>query len=91
MSGPRDRASAEAFAGEWIAAWNRRATLTGNEQLRAYWRGALGIPLPHFVLWDGEARALPIHGQRKRSMEVMRFGPDGLVQEGEAMYGAAAP
>lgn len=36
------------------------------------------------VLYANEA-----NGKRLRAMETMRFGADGLVHEGEAMYGAA--
>ena len=32
-----------------------------------------------------------VAGKRQRAMEVMRFGPGGLVQEAEAMYGGPLP
>ncbi len=127
MTGPHDHASAEAFARDWIAAWNRRdieaivahyaadgrftspralermgtATVAGREMLKAYWQGARKLPKLHFtldrVLWDAERRELvalytsDLGEQKIRAMEVMRIGADGLIREGEAMYGAPVP
>ncbi len=127
MSGPTDRASAESFAREWIAAWNRRdidaivahyaadgrftspralermgtATVVGRDMLKAYWQGARKLPVLHFTLdravWDETRRELVVlytsdRGDAKiRAMEVMAFGPDGLIRAGEAMYGAPVP
>lgn len=127
MTGPHDRASAEAFARAWIDAWNRRdidavvshyaaegrftspvalermgtATITGRDMLRAYWSGARKLSSLSFTLdraiWDESGRELVViytaerNGARNRAMEVMQFGADGLIREGEAMYGAPAP
>jgi len=127
MTAPHDRASAEAFARDWIAAWNRRdvdavvahyaadgrftspraqermrtATVSGRDMLKAYWQGARKLPKLAFTLdrtlWDEARRELTViytadFGERKiRAMETMAFGADGLIREGEAMYGAGAP
>jgi len=78
------------------------ATVTGKDALGAYWSGSIElITSIHFaldrVLWDVTRAELvvlydaEINGQRTRACEFMRFGPDGLVREGEAMYGAMLP
>jgi steroid delta-isomerase len=127
MTGPDDRASAEAFARAWIEAWNRRdidaivahyaadgrftspvalermgtATITGRDMLKAYWSGARKLASLSFTLdravWDPGRRELVViytaerGGIRSRAMETMVFGADGLIREGEAMYGAPTP
>lgn len=77
-----------------------QATVAGTEALRSYWQGALKLPHLRFtldrVVWDAAQRELLIlytadlGGKKSRAMEVMRFGPDGLVHEAEAMYGVPA-
>jgi hypothetical protein len=77
------------------------ATVAGRDMLRAYWQGARKLPNLHFTLdralWDEVLRELTViytadFGDRKlRAMETMAFGADGLIREGEAMYGAATP
>jgi steroid delta-isomerase len=127
VTGPHDRASAEAFARAWIDAWNRRdidaivahyaadgrftspvalermgtATVIGRDLLRAYWSGARKLSSLSFTLdraiWDKSRRELIViytaerNGARHRAIEAMAFGADGLIREGEAMYGAAMP
>lgn len=74
------------------------ATLHGKEALRNYWTSALQkINDLHFTLdhwtWDVEKRELLIvydsrlNGIATRACEIIRFGPDGLANYGEAMYG----
>ena len=123
MTGPYDRASAEAFARDWVAAWNRRdvdavvthyapdgrftspvamervgtATVIGRGALKAYWSGAIKLTSLRFTLdravWDEARRELVViysaerGGKKNRAMEAMVFGADGLIREGEAMYG----
>jgi hypothetical protein len=77
-----------------------KATVERKDELRSYWRAALGriqslmFTLDH-ALWDPERRELcivyvaAINGQSARTCEFMRFGPDALVIEGEAMHGAS--
>lgn len=75
-----------------------RATVIGRTALAAYWQGALRLPSLHFTLdrtlWDAERREgailylADLGGTRRRAVEILRFGPDGLVAEGEALYGA---
>jgi hypothetical protein len=77
-----------------------RATVVGRPALAAYWQGARALPSLHFtldrVLWDAEKREgailylADLGGKRLRAVEIMRFGADGLIAEGEALYGAAA-
>lgn len=123
MTGPHDRASFEAFARDWVAAWNRRdvdaivahyapdgrftspvalerlgsATVIGRDALKAYWSGAIKLASLQFTLdravWDDARRELVViyfaerGGKKNRAMEAMVFGADGLIREGEAMYG----
>jgi steroid delta-isomerase len=123
MTGPHDRASSEAFARDWVAAWNRRdvdaivahyapdgrftspvalerlgsATVIGRDALKAYWSGAIKLASLQFTLvravWDDARRELVViyfaerGGKKNRAMEAMVFGADGLIREGEAMYG----
>jgi steroid delta-isomerase len=123
MTGPHDRASSEAFARDWVAAWNRRdvdaivahyapdgrftspvalerlgsATVIGRDALKAYWGGAIKLASLQFTLdravWDDARRELVViyfaerGGKKNRAMEAMVFGADGLIREGEAMYG----
>lgn len=76
-----------------------RATVTGKEDLRAYWLAAVTrIETIQFTLdramWDAEQRELvivsiaAINGRRTRACEFMRLDEHGRVIEGEAMYGA---
>ncbi len=77
------------------------ATVSGREALGAYWNGARRLSSLSFTLdraiWDARRRELVViytaerNGARNRAMEVMAFGADGLIREGEAMYGAPAP
>ena len=123
MTGPHDRASSEAFARDWVAAWNRRdvdaivahyapdgrftspvalerlgtAMVIGRDALKAYWSGAIKLASLQFTLdravWDEARRELVViyfaerGGKKNRAMEAMVFGADGLIREGEAMYG----
>lgn len=75
------------------------ATLDGRDMLREYWRRAIGRIetlqfTPDHTVWDAQRQELAIvytaaiNGQTSRACEFMRFGPDGLVVEGEGMYGA---
>lgn len=75
------------------------AVLEGKAALAAYWRAAVArIETIHFELerahWAAEGRTLTVvyvadlAGRRARACEVMRFGDDGLIVEGEAFYGA---
>src|ERR1700730_9114204 len=74
------------------------ATLRDKEALRTYWTSALQrINDLHFALdhwlWDADRRELVIvynarlNGVTTRACEMLRFGTDGLVHHGEAMYG----
>ena len=76
------------------------ATVSGRAALAAYWHGARALPSLHFtldrVLWDEARRegvilyVADLGGTRRRAVEILRFGADGLASEGEALYGAAA-
>jgi hypothetical protein len=74
--------------------------LSGKEPLRRYWTAALErIPSLTFtldrVLWDPAASELAIcyeadlNGAKSRAVEIVRFGPSGLLVQGEALHGAA--
>ena len=76
------------------------ATVQGKDALREYWVTARArLTRLHFtfdrVLYDADRNELVIlyaadlNGQRSRACEFMRFDADGLVVEGEALYGAA--
>ena len=77
------------------------ATVSGRDALRAYWSGARRLASLSFKLdraiWDERRRELVViyvaerNGVSNRAMEVMAFGADGLIREGEAMYGAPPP
>jgi len=75
------------------------ALVQGKPALRAYWSMApVRFPDLHFTLdralWDPAARALTVlyvsrrSGTAQRAAEIMRFGNDGLIEFGEALYGA---
>jgi hypothetical protein len=116
-----------AFAREWVDAWNRRdlpavlgryaddvrfvspmaarvtgnAVVVGKTALEAYWTAALTragdlkFVLEH-PIWDPERRLLAIvyarrvNGSYEGAVEIFHFRKDGLVDSGEAMYGALA-
>ncbi len=75
------------------------ATIVGRDMLKAYWSGARKLASLKFTfdraVWDSERRTLVViytserEGKKQRAMEAMVFGTDGLIHEGEAMYGAA--
>jgi ketosteroid isomerase-like protein len=75
--------------------------VVGKPALRDYWTKAVTrFPGKTFRLesaqWNPEARTLVIFyvsildGNAVHTIEVMRFGEDGLVARGEAYYGAPA-
>jgi len=79
-----------------------RGKMTNKTELEAYWREAVRrIPTVRFDLhhawWDAASRTLTIvytadlAGKKTRACEVLRFGENGKVVEGEAFYGASAP
>lgn len=87
------------FTSPKAAVTSGRATLEGKDALRAYWLAALSrVESLRFTLdralWDAERSELvivyvaAINGVTNRACEVMRFNADGLVMEGEALYGA---
>jgi len=68
----------------------------GKSRLREYWTKAIGrIQSIHFtldyVVSDGDRVVIvyisEINGVKIRSIELLTFGADGLVREGEAMHG----
>ena len=70
--------------------------LEGKSRLREYWSAAIGqIQTIRFtldyVISDGDRMGIvyeaEIDGRRTRAAEFLTFGEDGLVREGEAMYG----
>ena len=72
----------------------------GKPALAVYWRAALQkLQSLQFtldrILWDAESRELlvlyqaELNGQQLRACEAMRFGPDGKIFQGEALYGAS--
>lgn len=72
------------------------ARVEGKSRLREYWTTAISrIQTIHFtldsVIRDGDRIAIvyiaEIDGKRLRAVEFLAFGEDGLVREGEAMYG----
>ena len=73
------------------------ATVIGRDALKAYWSGAIKLASLQFTLdravWDDARRELVViyfaerGGKKSRAMEAMVFGADGLIREGEAMYG----
>jgi ketosteroid isomerase-like protein len=88
------------FVSPKAAAVTGEATMHNKTALRAYWTEALRrIDRLHFVLdhvlWDADTHTVGVvytgelAGQRTRAVEVMRFGPDGRIDRGEALYGAA--
>jgi steroid delta-isomerase len=75
------------------------ASIQGKDALRQYWSAAIArTTTRRFTLerslWDPVATELVIiyhsavDGRRVRAVELFRFGPDGLVVAGEALYGA---
>jgi hypothetical protein len=116
-----------AFAREWVDAWNRRdlpailkhyaddvrfvsptaarvtgnAVVVGKSALEDYWSRALvragdvKFALEQ-AIWDPERRMLAIvysrrvSGSHDGAVELFHFRKDGLVDRGEAMYGAPA-
>ena len=74
------------------------ARLEGKAMLRKYWTQAIAaIQTLHFtldyVIAEGDRLAIvyvsEINDKRIRAVEFLVFGSDGLIYEGEAMYGAA--
>lgn len=72
------------------------ARVEGKSKLREYWTTAVGrIQTIHFtldyVISDGDRMGVvytaKIDGKRTRAVEFLKFGDDGLVLGGEAMYG----
>jgi len=72
------------------------ATVEGKSRLREYWSTAISrIQTIRFTLdyliKDGDRIAIvyigEIDGKRFRAVEFLTFGEDGLVRQGEAMYG----
>jgi ketosteroid isomerase-like protein len=70
--------------------------LEGKTRLREYWSAAIAqIQTIRFtldyVISDGKRLGIvytaEIDGRRTRAVEFLTFGEDGLVREGEAMYG----
>lgn len=70
--------------------------LEGKARLREYWTRALArIQTLHFqldyVISEGDRLSIvytsEIDGKRLRATELLVFAPDGLIREGEAMYG----
>ena len=70
--------------------------LEGKSRLREYWSAAIGqiqtiCFTPDYVISDGNRMGIvysaEIDGRRTRAVEFLTFGEDGLVREGEAMYG----
>jgi steroid delta-isomerase len=87
------------FTSPRAAAVTGSAIVRGKDALRVYWSSAIQRAKSRCftldrVLWDAEQAELVIvyvnevDGQRLRACELFRFGPDGLVTSGEAMYGA---
>lgn len=75
------------------------AVVQGKPALHAYWGAAIARARSrHFTLertlWDAETRELAViyisqvDERRVRAVELFRFGADGLVVAGEALYGA---
>jgi ketosteroid isomerase-like protein len=87
------------FTSPRAAATVGTATVVGKEALRAYWQAAVAVietlrfTLDHTV-WDQARQKLAIvytaaiNGRPLRACEFMRFDPQGLISEAEAMYGA---
>jgi len=74
------------------------ATVRGKAALRAYWERALSrIESLRFdvvrALWDPAHSEIGIiydrvvNGRRDRAIELLRFGADGRIVEGEVLYG----
>ena len=70
--------------------------IEGKSMLREYWTAAIGQIktirfTPDYVISDGNRMGIvynaEIDGRRMRAVEFLTFGEDGLVREGEAMYG----
>jgi ketosteroid isomerase-like protein len=70
--------------------------LEGKSRLREYWSAAIGqIQTIRFaldyVISEGNRMGIvynaEIDGRRTRAVEFLTFGENGLVREGEAMYG----
>lgn len=75
-----------------------KATVQGKQELAEYWEMARTFQIAFTLdraLWDERHMELTIiytaeiNGQRHRACETMRFNADGLVIEGEALYGVA--
>jgi hypothetical protein len=76
-----------------------RAELRNKDELRQYWLAALQA-IEHLVFtldrisWDPLNRTLTIlyvaslNGVSARATEIVEFNADGLIQRGEALYGA---
>jgi ketosteroid isomerase-like protein len=76
-----------------------RPVIEGRKELERYWRSALeAIREIRFrvdqALWDSAQRTLVVtydaglDGKKRRGCEVMCFRCDGLIERGEALYGA---
>lgn len=74
------------------------SVVNGREALRTYWTGVHKykkfIFTFEFLAWDPTRLVLVIVYRREvddrldRAVEIFRFGPNGLVYSGEALYGA---
>ena len=74
------------------------SVVNGREALRMYWSGAKQYKKFVFtfesLIWDSERLVLAIiyrrevDDRRDRAVEIFHFRSDGLVDSGEAMYGA---
>lgn len=73
--------------------------VVGRDALRDYWSVVHTFTTFQFflerIIWDQERQELvivytrEIDGKRDRACELLRFDSNGLVAEGEAMYGTA--
>jgi ketosteroid isomerase-like protein len=72
--------------------------MEGKAALRQYWTLALArIQSLHFtldsVISEGDRAGIvytsEINGKRMRAIELLTFGRDGLIREGEAFYGVS--
>ncbi len=87
------------FTSPRAAALTGQGVVRGKPALRDYWSSAIARSSSRrFTLertiWDPETSELAVvyisqrDGRRVRAVELFRFGPNGLVVSGEALYGA---
>ncbi|HVJ40753.1 MAG TPA: nuclear transport factor 2 family protein [Dongiaceae bacterium] len=76
-----------------------RGEVRGKAELRQYWATISGqinslVFTPDRALWDPQQRVLTmlyvasIDGVSRRATEIVTFNADGLIERGEALYGA---